>query len=465
MWDLLSISSQFAKLDLPPYKENGLTIKYLHSTATKPATVYGGKEPILPFAESELVQAEIATWRRLSAECGDCKAVYEVTLDTKDSNLKFRPGDTIGVLPQNIATEVDFLLEHLELTSKADVQYELTVDKAVKGAKIPPHIPVQSSLRHVLTHCVDVRGVVKKLFLLALSKHTENENEKKVLQYICSKDGSAAYNSHILHKNTCLIDLLQTFKTCRPPIEVILANVGRLLPRPYSIVNRQTDSKMLKICFSVIQLENNRKGLTTGGLESMILKKTSIEEGLKNLSLNEGGFGKVSIYLRKNMNGFALPEDPEKPLLLIGPGTGVAPFIGFLEERQAQKEEKSTLKLGDVWLFFGCRNPKLDFLYEHELNEFVEKGCLTRLSTAFSRIENDGVKYVQHAITRDGKDIAKFIKNAHIFVCGDLKSMASQVRDSIRQCLVLHDGNTEEEAERFMTQMEKDKRYIVDIWS
>lgn len=81
----------------------------------------------------------------------------------QDSNLKFRPGDTIGVLPQNTATEVDFLLEHLELTSKADVQYELTVDKAVKGAKIPPHIPVQSSLRHVLTHCVDVRGVVKKV--------------------------------------------------------------------------------------------------------------------------------------------------------------------------------------------------------------------------------------------------------------------------------------------------------------
>lgn len=143
-------------------------------------------------------------------------------------------------------------------------------------------------------------------------------------------------------------------------------------------------------------LENNRKGLTTGWLEKMILNQNcDLERMLKNLNITNDCDTKVPIYLRKNLSGFSLPECVKSPLILIGIGTGVAPFIGFLQERELYKDKNSNKKLGEVWLFFGCRNPDLDFIYEKELNEFVEKRVLDKLFTAFSRVEKGDFKYIQ----------------------------------------------------------------------
>lgn len=143
-----------------------------------------------------------------------------------------------------------------------------------------------------------------------------------------------------------------------------------------------------------METNQGRKGVTTGYLEGILMKKDSIEDCLENMSLSDGRSRKILMYLRKNMNGFVLPEN-DTPLLLIGPGTGVAPFIGFLEERSHIKKLNSSLLIGDAWLFFGCRNPETDHIYKKELDSFVENGILKKLSTSFSRIENGGVKYVQ----------------------------------------------------------------------
>lgn len=241
-----------------------------------------------------------------------------------------------------------------------------------------------------------------QLFLLALSRHTKDENERRTLEYLCSKEGANAYTTHILNKYFCILDLFTTFKSCQPPVEVLLANLPRLLPRPYSIVNSGlSNPNVIKICFSVNELANNRKGLVTGWLEIIINRKSNIEDKLELLNINDdcSTNDKVPIYIRKNMSGFTPPEDLGIPLILIGPGTGVAPFIGFLEERQHLKCEQPGLKLGEVWLFFGCRNPKLDFIYEKELNKFLENGIINKLNTSFSRIENGSEnKYIQVGI-------------------------------------------------------------------
>lgn len=182
-------------------------------------------------------------------------------------------------------------------------------------------------------------------------------------------------------------------------MQFLLANLPRLLPRPYSIVNsglKTPDS--IKICFSVTSLENNKKGLTTGWLESLLKNESDLdlEYKMSNLKLtNESG--KIQIYLRNNLNSFCLPECLEKPILLIGPGTGVAPFIGFLEEIEC-RQVNLDFKVGDIWLLFGCRNPKLDFIYEKELNGFLDRGVINKLSTAFSRVYNVEIKYIQVGI-------------------------------------------------------------------
>lgn len=199
----------------------------------------------------------------------------------------------------------------------------------------------------------------------------------------------------------CILDIFTIFKSCKPPVEVLLANLPRLYPRPYSIVNSGLkDNRVIRICFSVMTMtSNNRNGLTTGWLENLMLNHGfSLEKGIKNLSISSNANlvkEKIPIFLRKNLSMFCLPASLETPLILIGPGTGVSPFIGFLEERESWMETNPDIKLGEVWLFFGCRNPELDFIYEEELNGFLSRGTLNKLFTAFSRVDNRETKYIQ----------------------------------------------------------------------
>ncbi|XP_013141568.1 PREDICTED: methionine synthase reductase [Papilio polytes] len=456
--DIYLESARQVTLNLPTIKQNYLKIDYGNSD--NKGTVYNGSEPLLPFAASRVIKAGIRNWKRLTADHEDCKAVYEVTFDVTGSNLNFRPGDTIGVIPRNLDTEVSLIINHLEL-SDVDCSYNITVNSQ-KG-KIPAHIPVKSTLRYVLTYCVDLRSVMKKLFLLALSGYTKNETEKKVLEYICSKEGSTAYTNCILNKNICILDLFEIFKTCKPPVEVILEHLPRLLPRPYSIVNScLLNPNEVKICFSVMDIGNNRKGLVTGWLESLIHK--SLEDMMSNITITDKKYttiDKVPIYLRKNVNQFSFPENMSKPMLLIGPGTGVAPYIGFLEEQMKEKKPNES-----IWLFFGCRNPDLDFIYKDKLQEFKDSGVLTKLITAFSRLENCEDKYIQDAIFSNGEEVAKLLKNgALVYVCGDVKTMAIKVKESLVKCLVNFNEFTQDEAEKFVYAMQKEKTYLIDSWN
>ncbi|XP_013193616.2 methionine synthase reductase [Amyelois transitella] len=458
--ELFEACSKSLTLNLPTLKENLVRISYEKSDDL--STVYNGLPPPLPFARSEIFQTQISNSRRLTSVNGDCKAVYEVTFDITGSNFTFKPGDTIGIIPHNDDASVNFILSHLDLISQADLPYHLSCDTSQK-LKLPQHIPVRCTLRNVLKNIVDLRSILKKLFLLSLSRHTKDENERKVLEFLCSKEGSTSYTSHILNKSFCILDLLSVFKSCKPPIEILLTNLPRLLPRPYSIVNSYLKHpNLLKICFSVMDFENNRKGLTSGWLERLVLEDSNIESKMENLSLYEKKT--VPIYLRKNITAFSMPENLETPLILIGPGTGIAPFIGFLEERQYLKETKD-VNLGNVWVFFGCRNPKLDFIYEKELQKYLDNGILTKLSTSFSRVDNNNVKYVQDTIQENAEELVEWIhKGASIFVCGDVKTMVAEVKKAIETCLIRH-SPSDQDAATLLSDLIREKRYLVDIWN
>ncbi|XP_026748958.1 methionine synthase reductase [Galleria mellonella] len=466
--DIFEESSKVSMFTLPTHKENNLKLEYENlDNVTTLSTVFRAQESSLPFAASDVFYANICDHRRLTAIDDGCKAVYEITFDIAGSNFNFRPGDTIGIIPHNTSEDINLITDRLNLSTQLNVPYKLSCIVNQKGVKIPANIPVKSTLKHVLEYCVDLRSVVKKLFLFALSSYTKDENERRVLEYMCSKEGSVAYNTHILNHGVCILDIFAMFKSCKPPIEVLLSHLPRLLPRPYSIINTNIkDRNTLKICFSVITLNKNRKGLTTGWLEEMILRNSNIENQMENLSINDNINNKVPIYLRKNLSGFSLPINNETPLLMIGPGTGISPYMGFLEERQYIKEKYSQTNMGFAWLFFGCRNPSLDFIYEQELKTFQENGSLNKLSTAFSRVKDCGSKYIQDILIENGEDIIKLIKDgASIFVCGDLKNMGTQVKDTIKKCIMKHDNKSAEEAEKILSDMQKEKRYLIDSWN
>ncbi|KAL4709565.1 hypothetical protein ACJJTC_007296 [Scirpophaga incertulas] len=461
--DVLESSSKLSSFSLPAYKEHNLEIRFSDIVPTS-----FPQDVSLPFASTSIFKANIRNWRRLTKENDACKTVYEVSFNVKGSDFNFRPGDTIGIVPHNINTEVEEIIDHLGLKSKADLQYNIIENSNLKSTKKLLHVPIKSTLRHVLTYCCDIRSILKKLFILALSKHTKDENERQILEYLCSKEGSLEYTEYVLNKQFCILDLFAIFKSCKPPIELLLSYLPRLLPRPYSIVNSgKVNSKELKICFSVMDLGNNRKGVVTGYLERVLLgAELPLENHFQSLSLsNNYDSIKIPIYLRKNIMGFTPPSCLETPLILIGPGTGVSPFIGFLEERQFLNV-KMHEKVGDVWLFFGCRNPNLDYIYKNELQAFLYNGTITKLSTSFSRIDNGRSKYIQEAIMQNGKEIVNLItEGASIYVCGDLKKMAAQIKNTLLDCLVKYNNKTVEEAAKLLSDMQIAKRYLIDSWS
>ena len=165
----------------------------------------------------------------------------------------------------------------------------------------------------------------------------------------------------------------------------------------------------------------------------------------------------VPIYLKRNPN-FKFPQESEVPVIMIGPGTGVAPFRSYMQER-----EELGFK-GNTWLFFGEQHFTTDFLYQTDWQEWLDKGYLSKLDVAFSR-DTEHKVYVQHRILENSKQFNEWIQNgAAIFVCGDEKQMAKDVHQTIKEVLMNEQSLSEEDAEAYLKQMKREKRYQRDVY-
>lgn len=350
---------------------------------------------------------------------GSNKHTQHIELSIEGSGLTYEPGDCVGIIPENDPNLVTALLESLRFDGKKNV--------TVKDETIT----LEEALRTKLDITVLSKPLLKKF--LQYSKNDEFtklvEDEESLKSYINGRD---------------LLDVVETFGPFswneQQFVELLRKNPVRL----YSISSSQRateDEIHLTIGKVAYEVDGrNRLGVVSGHVAER---------------LNIGD--KLPIYIHKNPN-FKLPENPETPIIMIGAGTGIAPFRAFLEER-AEIEAN-----GKSWLFFGDQHFRTDFLYQTELQRHVKEGTLTKLSLAFSRDQEEKI-YVQHRLLENAKEVFEWIENgAAIYVCGDEKGMAAGVHKALQQIVQEQGNKSEEEAIEYLNELKQQRRYQRDVY-
>ncbi|XP_062519826.1 methionine synthase reductase-like isoform X2 [Corticium candelabrum] len=350
-----------------------------------------------PSQATSLFIATITACQQLSRDDA-VKTALEVELDTKGSNVTYTPGDSFSIVCENNSAEVEWLVERLGLTAKANVGARLSVREDSKAIDpcVPVHLPNHWTPRGWLKNCCDIRAVPRKMFLRQLAECTSDPQEKNRLLQLCSRQGSAEYASLIREKMMSFIDILDAFPSTMPSLNVVLEGLPRLQPRSYSVTSSPLALEdKVKFVFNVVGLPakrtEERKGVCTGWLDRLTKRFKQGYNDLDKPSKLPSNPPKIPIFLRVN-NRFKIPEDYSVPLIMIGPGTGIAPFVGFLQHRQEQQMAAKAagmrkVKFGETWLFFGCRHKDRDFLYRKQLEQFVANGTLSHFNVAFSRDE------------------------------------------------------------------------------
>lgn len=388
------------------------------------------------------------------------------------------PGDTIGILPKNPEESLDAILAYgptLKSQFSQKVHIRICKSSMKKNPKIPGHLPTKcTTLCHIFSECVDLNAIPKKAFLWALHQRSclTDAAEQRFIEILASREGSTVYSMEILQKQTTfesLLEILRSWQFSIDNIGVLLEHLPRLMPRPYSISNSllvteaMKDFKcgwtILKIIFSV----NNPPGITTGMLQRLITEKES--DKATDITSKKSI---VNIYLRES-NRFQLTEiDLTSPLIMIAIGTGLAPFIGFLQHIRERRKESTEASKPLTWLLLGCKRKKSQ-LCADRIQSFIADETLSKVTECFSRdSEHSGAKYVQDAIDENFIDLLMRDDGIHnltkVFVCGN-RTMIFDIRSSIMNRLVNNGRcNALNDAKQILDKMLKNGQYNEDIW-
>uniref|UniRef100_A0A8C6WUQ2 Methionine synthase reductase n=1 Tax=Neogobius melanostomus TaxID=47308 RepID=A0A8C6WUQ2_9GOBI len=430
-------------------------------------------ETLEPPNKSTLYEVPISKAVKMTS--GDAvKTALLFELDISGFQIDYHPGDAFNVFCPNSAVEVEKLLHRLGLWDKRNHQVCILLLKDTKK-KVPTHIPNNISLHYLLTWCLEIRSVPKRyVFVRALVEHTGDSMQKRRLQELCSKQGAADYNLFVRDQNLSILELLTAFPSCLPSLNLLIEHLPKLQPRPYSAASsRLRHPGKLHFVFNLVEFPacsgrpDGKRGLCTGWLFDLI--SPALESSGSRL------LPKVHVSLRPN-GSFRPPSDPAVPFVMVGPGTGVAPFIGFLQQREKQRQENPGVAFGETWLYFGCRHKDKDFLFREELEGFVSNGTLNHLKVCFSRdneeVEREGAqstarpRYVQHNLLLDSKAITSVLleKSGYIYVCGDAKNMAKDVNNTLMEMIKTELQVDQLEAMKTLAVLREEKRYLQDIW-
>jgi len=362
--------------------------------------------------------AEVLANQRITAR-DSSKDVRHIELSLDASGLHYEPGDAIGVWPRNAPALVTSLLDTLGLDGDAPVA----------------HSGKSRALRDWLTGHRELTRLARP-FVAAHAQRAEDSTLAALLTSERSEDYTRLLGSHQL------IDLLRVWPAQWSPDELV-ATLRPLAPRLYSIASsRKLVGDEAHLTVDAVTWEafgHAHSGAASGFLAAA------------------GDDVRVPVYIEENTR-FRLPADPGRDLIMIGPGTGIAPFRAFMQERTAIGAS------GRHWLLFGNRHFSSDFLYQIEWQEALREGRLQRLDLAFSRDQTERI-HVTHRLREHGRELVDWIENgAHVYVCGDANQMARDVHDALIDVIAEHGGRDRGQAAEYLDTLLRDGRYSRDVY-
>ncbi|KAK1869843.1 hypothetical protein I4F81_012308 [Pyropia yezoensis] len=425
------------------------------------------------------------------------------------SAAAYHPGDAFGVVTANRDEDVAAVLGRLAggLSGDEVVRLVPTKDAGATAGTAPngtsmagEAIAAPTTVRRLLAERVDLGGVLKKSALRALAEHCGDDSAtRRRLLFLSSRAGKAAYRRTITDAGRGLTRLLaEVAPSCAPPLGTVLDVLPPLPPRWYSAASAPAvDGAVLHVALSVVTTADGRPGLASGSLDALasaVLARGDDPPPVLRLVRRTAD---AEDDIPGGAPRFRPPTDLSVPLVMVGPGTGVAPFRGFLRARRATVAAATTAAaaagrapptVGDAWLFFGCRYEARDYLYREELEGYLADGTLTQLVTAFSRDGSGGAdapttgattagatappprNYVQAQLRARGAAVAALLTasdTATVYVCGDGAGMAAGVHDALVEVLAAHGGQAVggvAGAAAVVAGWAKAGRYVRDIW-
>lgn len=348
------------------------------------------------------------------------KETRHVELDLSGSGLAYQPGDSLGFAPVNADSVVEELLAACQLGGSEEV--------SVKGTAVP----LSDALRSTYEIAIASPRFVEQWGKLS-----------KAPDLLAFTAPDKAHERFAFLEQHHVVDIVRKYPVGGIDPASLIAGLRPLQPRLYSIASSQAlvgDEAHLTVSPVRYRLHGTER---SGVASSQIADRLAMGAS-------------VPVYVQENPH-FRLPGD-EVPVIMVGPGTGVAPFRAFLQEREARGAP------GRNWLFFGERNFRSDFLYQVEWQEWLDKGQLTRLDVAFSRDGTDKV-YVQHRMTERAADLYAWLEEgAHVYVCGDASAMAADVHEALIRVVQSQGGASREAAEEYVRQLTASHRYSRDVY-
>jgi sulfite reductase (NADPH) flavoprotein alpha-component len=386
-------------------------------TASTPPTPYNKNNPL----SAKLLENVVLN------KDGSSKDVRHLVVDIAGSGLTYSAGDSLGIFPSNRPQVVEEIIEVLGATGNEPVSLPLQTG------------PV--SLREALTSRVSLSGPTKRI-LETLAAKTTDAKEAAQLASLVVPEAAELRESFLGQRE--FIDLLEEFPGAKLTPQEFVDHLRRLMPRLYSIASSpKLHPGQVHLTVAPVRYESNgrrRYGVCSTFLADRVTRRKTL----------------IPVFVAESH--FRLPDDPARDIIMVGPGTGVAPFRAFVQERAAAGAT------GRNWLFFGDQHRKTDYLYGREWDQWVAEGKMARIDLAFSRDQAAKI-YVQDRMREAAAELWAWLKGgANFYVCGDAHRMAKDVDAALHQIIAEQGGMEVAAAADFVKQMKKDKRYQRDVY-